>query len=147
MMWPMRPRIVAVTMALLALVAASCSDQPTARGDGLPAAAADEPETPAYLALCSARDAASAGDAAAAEAAFQDEAHETLHHLAEEVEGADRAAAAALLRAKSDVEADFAEEAPDPATVGGHLDALLAAMADALEVVGSVAPACPEVQG
>lgn len=146
MMWLM-PRVLAVTMALFALVATSCSDQPTAQGDGLPSVAADEPETQAYLALCSARDAASAGDARAAEAAFQDEAHETLHHLAEEVEGADRAAAAALLRAKSDVEADFAEEAPDPATVGGHLDALLAAMADALEVVGTVAPACPEMQG
>lgn len=144
MMWLM-PRILAVTMALFALVATSCGDQPTARGDGLPAA--DEPETQAYLALCSARDAASAGDAPAAEAAFQDEAHETLHHLAEEVEGADRAAAAALLRAKSNVEADFAEEAPDPATVAEHVDALLAAMADALDVVGTVAPACPEAQG
>lgn len=146
MMWPM-PRVLAVTMALLALVAASCSDQPTASGDGLPAAAADGPETQAYLALCSALDAASAGDAAAAEAAFQDEAHETLHHLAEEVEGVDRAAAAGLLRAKSDVEADFAEEAPDPVIVAEHVDALLATMADALEVVGTVAPACPEVQG
>ncbi|HEU4527520.1 MAG TPA: hypothetical protein VFT80_06310 [Actinomycetota bacterium] len=141
------PRVLAVTMALLALVAASCSDQPTASGDGLPAPAADGPETQAYLALCSALDAASAGDAAAAEAAFQDEAHETLHHLAEEVEGVDRAAAAGLLRAKSDVEADFAEEAPDPVIVAEHVDALLATMADALEVVGTVAPACPEVQG
>lgn len=147
MMSPMRPRVVAVTIALLALVAASCSDQPTARGDGLPAAAADEPETQAYLVLCSARDAASAGDAAAAEATFEDEVHETLHHLAEEVEGVDRAAAAALLRAKSDVEADFAEEAPDPGAVAEHVDALLAAMADALEVVGTVAPACPEERG
>ena len=146
MMWLM-PRLLAVTMALFALVATSCGDQPTARGDGLPSAAAEDPETQAYLALCSARDAASAGDAPAAEAAFQDEAHETLHHLAEEVEGADRAAAAALLRAKSDVEAVFAEEAPDPVIVGEHVDALLAAMADALEVVGTAAPACPEVQG
>lgn len=146
MMWPMRPHLVAVTMAVLALIAASCSDSPTVGSDGLPAATADEPEIQAYLALCSARDAAMTDDVAAAEATFEDEAHETLHHLAEELEGTDRAAAAALLRAKSDVEADLVEEAPDPATVGGHLDALLAAMADALEVVGLDAPACPEAQ-
>jgi hypothetical protein len=142
----MRPPVVAVTVAVLALVAASCSDSATVRDQRSPAGGADGPEIAALLALCSARDAAFADDVAVAEAAFEDEAHETLHHLAEEVEGIERAAAAALLRAKSDVEADFVEDAPDAAAVQGHVEALLDAMRDALEVVGIPAPACPETQ-
>ncbi|HEX5950851.1 MAG TPA: hypothetical protein VFZ96_07605 [Actinomycetota bacterium] len=142
----MRPRIVAIAMAVLALVVASCSDAPTVGDRGSPAASADEREVAAYLALCSARDEASANEVGTAEATFEDEAHEALHHLAEEVEGTDRAASAALLRAKSDVEADFAEEAPEARTVHGHVEALLDAMRGALEVVGVTAPECPETQ-
>jgi hypothetical protein len=142
----MRPRLVAITMALLALIATGCSDSATVRAEDSPAASDEGPEIRAYLALCSARDAASAEDVAVAEATFQDEAHEALHHLAEDVETTDRATSAALLQAKSDVEADFVEAAPDPSMVGDHLDTLLSAMADALDVLGMTAPACPEPQ-
>lgn len=146
MMEPMRPRLVAASVMVLALVAASCSAQASDAGEGSPAAGADEPQIQAYLALCSVRDAAATNDLASAEATFENDAHETLHHLAAEVEGTDRPTAAALLQAKSDVEADFLEEAPDPTTVADHVRALLTAMGSALEVVGLTAPGCPEPQ-
>ena len=146
MMDPMRPRLVALTVMVLALVAASCNAQASDAGEGSSAAGADEPEIQAYLALCSVRDAAAANDLTSAEATFENDAHETLHHLAAEVEGTDRPTAAALLQAKSDVEADFLEEAPDPTTVADHVQALLSAMRTALEVVGLTAPGCPEPQ-
>ncbi|HEU4354677.1 MAG TPA: hypothetical protein VFT27_03735 [Actinomycetota bacterium] len=139
----MRPRFAAASMTVLTLVAASCSAQASGQGDGSSATAGD-PEIQAYLALCSARDAAAADDLASAEATFEDDAHEALHHLAAEVQSTDRPAAGALLQAKSEVEADFLEEAPDPPTVADHVQALLAAMGTALEVVGLTAPGCPE---
>jgi len=141
----MRPRVLVLTMAVLALLAASCADSGSVEADpGSPAPNADAPEIRAYLALCSVGTAASAQDLATAEATFHDEVHETLHHLADEVEAEDREVAAALLQAKSTVEADFAEEAPDPSTVSDHVAALLSAMGDALEGVGLVAPDCTE---
>ena len=144
MMGRMRPRFAAASMTVLALVAASCSAQASGEGDG--SSAADDPEIQAYLALCSARDAAAADDLASAEATFEDDAHETLHHLAAEVQGTDRSTAASLLQAKSDVEADFLDETPDPAMVADDVQALLTAMGPALDVVGLSAPGCPEPQ-
>lgn len=146
MMGAVGPRLVVVSMVVLALVTASCSDSATVRAAHPLTTGADAPEILAYLALCSVRDAASAGDVATAEATFEDDAHETLHHVADEVEGTDRAAAAGLLQAKSDVEADFAQDAPDPSAVSHHVEALLSAMGDALEVVGLPAPGCKEPQ-
>ena len=59
MMGPMRPPLVAITMALLALIATGCSDSATVRAEDSPAASDEGSEIRAYLALCSARDAAS----------------------------------------------------------------------------------------
>ena len=144
MIGPMRPLFVAAAMMVLTLVAASCSAQASDTGEGGPVTGADDPEIQAYLALCSARDAAAADDLASAQATFENDAHETLHHLAAEVEGTDRPAAAGLLQAKSDVEADFLAEASDPTTVADHIQTLLTAMGTALEAEGLAPPACPE---
>lgn len=141
----MRSPLLVVSAVVLALLAVSCGGSDDAgEGPSRSGPPSAGPEARAYLALCSVQSAAAASDVPTAEATFRDEAHETLHHLADEVGAVDRAVAAALLQAKSTVEADLAEDAPDPATLAAHAQELLAAMGDAMGAVGLEAPGCLE---
>ena len=74
-------------------------------------------------------------------AAFQNRAHETLHHIAEVTQEEDTASAAALLEAKSAVETDLEQEEP-PAELAAHAATLAEATAAAIRVIGLEAAAC-----
>ena len=74
-------------------------------------------------------------------AAFQNRAHETLHHVAAVAQEQDTAAAAALLEAKFAVEADL-EQDEAPAGLADHAATLADATAAAIRVVGLDAGAC-----
>ena len=75
------------------------------------------------------------------QAAFNNRAHETLHHVASAAEEEDPAAAGALLEAKSVVEADL-EQDEAPAGLADHAAALAEATAAAMRVIGLNAGAC-----
>lgn len=87
-------------------------------------------------ALCEAEAAGEAGDATAAEAAFEDRAHDGLHALAAEVQERDRAAAARLLEAKQAVESALrgGGPAPDLGALLGDLEEAARAALGALEM-------------
>jgi hypothetical protein len=74
-------------------------------------------------------------------AAFQNRAHETLHHIAEVAQQEDTASAAALLEAKSVVETDL-EQADAPAELAAHAATLAEATASAIRVIGLNAGGC-----
>ena len=75
------------------------------------------------------------------QAAFNNRAHETLHHIAEVAQEEHPAAAGALLEAKSVVETDLEEEEP-PAEIADHVAILAEATASAIRVIGLNAGAC-----
>lgn len=93
----------------------------------------------AVLALCGI---AGETDLGTATATFYDRAHETLHAIAAAAEQVDRPAAAALLTAKSRVEADLEQQAL-PEGFGADVAALIAATGEALEALGLPTPPCP----
>jgi len=76
------------------------------------------------------------------QAAFNNRAHETLHHIAEVAQEEHPAAAGALLEAKSVVETDLEEEAEPPAEIADHVAILAEATASAIRVIGLNAGAC-----
>lgn len=77
-----------------------------------------------------------------AQAAFNNRAHETLHHIAAAAqEEGDAAAAGALLEAKSVVETDLEQEEP-PADLEDHVAALAEATVAAIRVIGLDAGPC-----
>jgi hypothetical protein len=128
-----------VTVLSLALVAGACAgseERPAASGALGPVTQADADR--AVAGLC---DIVGATERAPANAAFQDRAHATLHAVAAAAEEVDRAAAAALLLTKQRVEADLAEPVL-PAGFAADVEALLAALDGALEVIGLHTPAC-----
>jgi len=164
---PVRVRLI-VVLAIVLTAGACGSDDPTPAASPTPSAtepdvaaspthgqqapveppspAPERPSSPqgdAYLSLCEVRSDLAAGDAASAEATFEDEVHETLHEIAHELETADRQAAAALLVAKSEVEAGFAEASPDAKTLEWAVAALLVATSDGMAVLGLDVPECP----
>jgi hypothetical protein len=140
----MRSPLLVVSAIVLTLLAVSCGSDDAGESPSRSGPPSAGPEVRAYLALCSVQSAAAASDVPTAEATFRDEVHETLHHLADEVGTVDRTVAAALLQAKSTVEADLAEDAPNPATLATHAQELLEAMEDAMGAVGLEAPGCLE---
>jgi len=143
---PVRSLASIVPMTALALLAA-CGGSAATSPSSSPTTSSSTalvPEVRAFLSLCSVAADVAAEDLAGAEAAFQDEVHETLHELADRLGSTDRAVSAALLQAKSKVEADLLEDAPDSARLGTDVGGLLAAMADALGAVGLDVPECPE---
>jgi hypothetical protein len=75
------------------------------------------------------------------QAAFNNRAHETLHHVAAVAQEEDPAAAGALLEAKSVVEADLEQEDP-PADLADHAAALAEATAVAIRRIGLNAGTC-----
>jgi hypothetical protein len=76
-----------------------------------------------------------------AQAAFQDRAHETLHHVAEVAQQEDPASAAALLEAKSVVESDLEQDGLPP-DLAAHAATLAEATAEAIRAIGLSAEAC-----
>lgn len=74
-------------------------------------------------------------------AAFQNRAHEMLHHIAAVAQEEDPASAGALLEAKSVVEADIGQDEP-PADLAAHAAALAEATAAAIRAIGLGAEAC-----
>ncbi len=132
--------------AALALTLVACGSDDAARsvtypsGDG---AGTDAPEVVALRSLCDVRASLARRDTAGAEATFQDDVHEQLHHLADEVAGVDRTVSGDLLMAKSVVEDGFRQDPADAAALGAATDELLSAMRLALGAVGLPAPACP----
>lgn len=164
----MPPRLVALLVAL-ALLLVACSDEP--RPLSSPSASAttspsvslsagplpttspspsptptDEPgpQVEAFLALCSVTADVADGDLVTAEATFHDEVHEALHELTDELEGVDRELSAALLQAKSRVEADFAEDPQDATDLEADIVELIAATDAGLAALGVGILRCPE---
>lgn len=75
-------------------------------------------------------------------AAFNNRAHETLHHIAAVAQEGATAKAAALLEAKSVVETDLAQDEAPP-DVAEHVSALAEATAEAIRAIGLEAVPCP----
>jgi hypothetical protein len=124
---------------LLALATVACGENAgsvTDLSDGVTQEQADE----AMTALCDiAEGRVTAFDEV--RAAFQNRAHEALHHIAAAAQEEDAVKAAALLEAKSVVETDLdLDEAP--AGVGEHVAALAVATAAALRTIGIEAQPC-----
>ena len=124
---------------------------------GLSSCAASEPNVPApsgslgVVTVDDARRAVSAlceivaqegTDRDAANAAFYDRAHQTLHVIAAAVEVRDRAAAAALQQDKGVVEEDLAREQL-PRSFADDVRTLVSGTRDALARVGIDVPPCP----
>ena len=76
-------------------------------------------------------------------AAFNNRAHEMLHHVAAAAQEEDPASAGVLLEAKSVVEADL-EQDEAPAELAAHAAALAEATAAALRAIGLTAEACSD---
>ena len=74
-------------------------------------------------------------------AAFNDRAHETLHHVAAATQEEDPAKAAALLEAKSVVETDLGRDEA-PIRVAEHVTALATATAAAIRAIGLEGEPC-----
>ena len=91
-------------------------------------------------AICTARNEASS-DTEAAQRAFLDRTHLSLHVIGAAVEDEDRALAAELLEGKQDVEEEFAGKA-DPDELVDQLEELLAVTVEALEVLEIPASTC-----
>jgi hypothetical protein len=101
------------------------------------------PEAEALLALCAVEADLARGDIERAEATFEDDAHETLHEIAHEVEEVDREVAARLLVAKAKVEAGFADPAVRAPAQRRAVAALIDAMREAMATLDLDQPACP----
>jgi predicted small secreted protein len=134
--------------ALVALTLAACMALPACGTDGssgggtVPRATGSvtaESANRAVLALCEIADET---DPDAAAAPFHDRAHATLHLIAAAVGEVDRGLEAALLAAKSRVEADLERDAL-PEGFGADVSELIAATGDALEALGLPTPPCP----
>jgi hypothetical protein len=164
----MRVRVLSSLVLALALTSSACgSDEPAQAASPTPSPAAaasaspthvqhspaaspspaqappSSPQGRAFLSLCEVRSAVAAGDAESAEATFEDDAHDTLHEIAHELEEVDRRAAAALLVAKSKVEAGFAEPEPDVEELERDVAALLEATSDGMAALDLDVPGCP----
>ena len=77
-----------------------------------------------------------------AQAAFNNRAHQTLHHIAAAAQEDDPAAAAALLEAKSVVETDLDQDEARP-ELAAHVAVLAEATAEAIRAIGLDAATCP----
>ena len=134
-----RRRVTLVMVFGLVMVLAAC-DAATTPGasNGSPAATAAG-LSQSSAGVCAAI--AALPDAAAAERAFDNSAHEALHGLAADPR-LDRIASAAVLESMERVESDFAEPSGTQA-LAADLATLLEAANRALRAIGEAAPACP----
>jgi hypothetical protein len=125
-----------VALALATVACGANAGGTTDLSHGVPQERADE----AMMALCDIAE----GRVTAFEqvrAAFNDRAHETLHHVAAAAQEEDPAKAAALLEAKSVVETDLGRDEA-PARVAEHVAALATATAAAIRAIGLDAEPC-----
>jgi hypothetical protein len=122
---------------VMALTACSASTTPGASTGSPAATAAGLSQSSAGV--CAAI--AALPDAAAAEHAFDNSAHEALHGLAADPR-LDRIASAAVLESMERVESDFAEPSGTQA-LAADLATLLEVANRALRAIGEAAPACP----
>jgi hypothetical protein len=125
-----------VALALATVACGANAGGTTDLSHGVPQEQADE----AMAALCDIAE----GRVTAfeqAQAAFNNRAHETLHHVAAAAQEEDPAKGAALLEAKSVVEADLERDEP-PAGVADHAAALATATAAAIRAIGLDAEPC-----
>lgn len=101
----------------------------------------DQGYVSAVTGLCEARRVASAEPEEAVRL-FQDRVHVPLHDIAAQVEEADRAAAAKLLEAKQEVEAEIEEGSLEGEVLEDRLGGLLDATVSGLAATDLVAPTC-----
>lgn len=94
-----------------------------------------------FASLCSALDAAVAGDVAMARQSFD---HGPLHELADAAIDVDRSVAAHLLEAKEAVESDLGNETTSADQIAQDLRTLIDATTDALTITAPPAPALCE---
>jgi hypothetical protein len=137
-------RPLTIGLLVLVLVGSACDasgdpGEPSPLPSGSLGPVRPEATDEAVLGLCAI---AGATERDAAEAAFADRSHQTLHVIAAAVQEVDRAVAAELLEAKQAVEADLAEPAL-PAAFPDHVGSLLDATRAALDTIGLDAPDCP----
>lgn len=134
--------ISSMVAALLTATLVSCG---TRDRDVLPAAV-DEASSlvikNAAAKLCATQRLAAGGDTESARTLFFDQVHDPLHTLAAEVEEKDRRAAATLLQAKQQVEAQFQAET-DTTVLASHVGRLIDAMHKAMAVLSIAATTCP----
>ena len=100
----------------------------------------DEVLQAAYTDLCETHSLAG-GDVEEARRQFYGRVHSPLHDIARKAEEADRAVAARMLEAKSDVERSFNTSAPADATMAA-LDRLLTRTAEALNSIEVTTSGC-----
>lgn len=120
------------TLALVSVVAALAFVTACDSGGG-----DSSPWSATVAGLCAAADQARAGETTDARRTFLDESHDALHRLADDATERDRAAAAALLEAKEQVEAGFEAESP---TLPVDLETLVEATRAAVRVTGDPVP-------
>lgn len=136
--------ILMTALVSTALLGACSSDAPavsgsdsTATGRGDTDADSGAPPERDYGTICTALDAALAGDVDAARASFD---HGPLHELADAAIEVDRATAARLLQAKEAVERDLADEGLPADQVADDLRTLVDATNAAVAAIGEAAP-------
>jgi hypothetical protein len=123
-------------IAVTALLLSACS--PTGSGPGTPGQPAIGLSA-SSAGVCQAI--AALPDPAAAERAFTNVAHDSLHGLAGDPR-LSRSLSARVLEAMQKVEADFSQT-PDVASLSGDLAQLRASADAALQALGEDVPACP----
>lgn len=132
-----RRALVPIAFALVLAACGGSDEDPPGVTGSVAAEAANE----AVLGLCEMA-AEHIDDLETADAVFLDRSHDTLHLVAAAVEAVDRPAAAALLTAKQQVEADLGADPPGPG-LADDLEELLSATREALARIGLSAPDCP----
>lgn len=118
-----------------ALMLTACS-QPVADGSA-----------PSDLAgVCAALSAAERGDRAGAEREFLGQAHEALHDLASDLDGADRRdLAARLLETKNRVESDLATDTASDQDLATRISDVLTVVRDARSALDRPVPDCADL--
>lgn len=120
----------------------SLSGEPSPTTTPSPTQEGTGPEGFALIALCEVETDLKQGEIDRAAATFEDEVHETLHELADEVEAVDREVSADLLVAKAKVEAGFADPSIQAAAQRRAVAALIERMREAMTTLEIDQPAC-----
>jgi hypothetical protein len=120
----------------------SLSGEPSPTTTPSPTSEGTGPEGVALIALCEVETDLEQGDIDQAAATFEDEVHETLHELADQLEAVDRKVAAALLVAKAKVEAGFADPSVQAPALRRAVEALIVEMRAAMTALDLDQPAC-----
>lgn len=134
-----RHRVVLIAGGIALLAVGVWATAPSDSSDDDRTAVADDAT---HRDLCAALDAATAGDVETARTIFRDDVHGPLHDIAAAAQRVDRSAAAQLLEAKQQTEADLVTA---PERVAADLAALAPTVRTALLATGRPSPAaCPQ---